>query len=314
MNSNPIDLITITGPTASGKTGFAARLAHRLNGEIISADSRQVYREMNLGTGKDYDDYIVEGAKIPFHLLDIKEPGYKYNVYEFQQDFLEVYQDIRLRNKMPFLVGGTGMYIEAVTRGYKLVPVPVNDFLRAELQDKSLSELVEMLKKLRPDLHNSTDTNHKKRTIRAIEIARYYEENDHLDISFPKLNTLMFGIKYDRESRRRRITQRLKIRLETGMIEEVEMLLKKVKPEDLIFYGLEYKYLTLYLTGELSKDEMFKKLEIAIHQFAKRQMTWFRKMEREGTVIHWIDGHLPMGEKLDSAQTILKKYGFNIEN
>ncbi len=204
------------------------------------------------------------------------------------------------------------MYIEAVTKGYKLVPVPINESLRKELEGQPLEELVEMLRKLQTDLHNTTDTRNKKRTIRAIEIARYYEENDQMDTSFPNLNTVILGVKYDRVSRRRRISERLKARLEEGMIDEVEMLLKKVKAEDLIFYGLEYKYLTLYLTGHLSKDEMFKKLEIAIHQFAKRQMTWFRKMEREGTIIHWIDGHMSKDEKLNRAHNILSKYDIKI--
>ena len=309
-----IDLITITGPTAGGKTGFAANLAKRMGGEIISADSRQVYREMNLGTGKDYEDYIVDGVKVPYHLIDIKNPGYKYNVYEFQHDFLGAFQDITARSKMPFLVGGTGMYIEAVTNGYRLVPVPINDELRSELGKKSLPELVKILKAIQPDLHNSTDTDHKKRTIRAIEIAQYYQKNDQLDTSFPKIDTVILGVKYDRDSRRKRITERLHARLHEGMIKEVEGLLTKVSPEDLIFYGLEYKFLTLYLTGELSKDEMTKKLEIAIHQFAKRQMTWFRKMERAGTKIHWIDGHMPMDEKLNRASHILKNYDIIFDN
>jgi tRNA dimethylallyltransferase len=308
------DLIAITGPTAGGKTGFAANLAQKIGGEIISADSRQVYREMNLGTGKDYDDYIVDGVKVPYHLIDIRDPGYKYNLYEFQEDFLKAFQDIVARNKVPFLVGGTGMYIEAVVNGYKLVPVPVNDKLRLELSEKHLPELVRILKEIRPDLHNSTDTSHKKRTIRAIEIAQYYLQNNELDASFPKINTVILGVKYDRESRRRRITERLHARLREGMIEEVEELLTKVAPEDLIFYGLEYKFLTLYLSGELSKDEMTTKLEIAIHQFAKRQMTWFRKMERAGNKIHWIDGHMPMHEKLARAAYILKSYDIIIDN
>jgi len=307
-----IDLITITGPTASGKTGFAAQLAYSMDGEIISADSRQVYRDMNLGTGKDYDDYIVNGTKIPFHLIDIKDPGYKYNVYEFQQDFLNAYQNILSRKKMPFLVGGTGMYIEAVTRGYKLVPVPINESLRQELQKRELGELVEMLKKTRPDLHNTTDTKNKKRTIRAIEIARYYDKHGDIDTSFPEIHTVILGVKYDRDSRRKRISKRLKERLNGGMIDEVEQLLKSIKPEDLIFYGLEYKFITQYLIGELGKEEMVKRLEIAIHQFAKRQMTWFRKMERGGTKIHWIDGHQIMEEKLRRAKTILDNYDLTL--
>ena len=309
-----IDLITITGPTASGKTCFAAQLAYKMNGEIISADSRQVYREMNVGTGKDYDDYIVNGQPIPYHLIDIRNPGYKYNVYEFQKDFLQAYNEIKSRNKMPFLVGGTGMYIEAVTKAYNLKSVPINAFLREGLKEMDLDELVKMLRKTRPDLHNTTDTENKKRTIRAIEIARYYEEHDVDESPFQKINTVILGVKYDRDSRRKRISERLKARLESGMIEEVQNLLRYVKAEDLIFYGLEYKFITQYLIGELSKEEMTQRLEIAIHQFAKRQMTWFRKMERSGTKIHWIDGHMSMQQKLESAQAILDKYDFVIKN
>lgn len=302
-----INLITVTGPTASGKTSFAARLAKLLNGEIISADSRQVYKEMNLGTGKDYDDYTVDGIRIPYHLIDIREPGYKYNVFEFQQDFIRAYNKIISRNKIPLLVGGTGMYIEAVTKGYQLINVPVNAPLRAELEKKELSTLVEQLKIMKPELHNTTDTKHKKRIIRAIEIATYYQDHDKIDTFFPDIHQLIFGIKFDRESRRRRITERLHRRLHSGMIEEVANLLKKVKAEDLIFYGLEYKYITQYLLGDLTKDELFEKLEIAIHQFAKRQMTWFRKMEREGIKIHWLDGHMSMNEKLERAKVILHR-------
>lgn len=303
-----INLITVTGPTASGKTEFAAHLALLLHSEIISADSRQVYKEMNLGTGKDYEDYTVKGIEIPYHLIDIREPGYKYNVYEFQHDFINIFEEITSRNKMPMLVGGTGMYIEAVTKGYKLINVPVNESLRMELAEKDLSELVEQLKILKPELHNATDVKHKKRTIRAIEIATYYKSHAKEDAYFPEINQLIFGVKFGRDSRRRRISERLKTRLASGMVEEVEQLLKKIKPEDLIFYGLEYKFITQYVTGILSKEEMYSKLEIAIHQFAKRQMTWFRKMEREGSKIHWMDGHVPLKEKLDRAKTVLKQH------
>ena len=306
--SNP-NLITVTGPTAGGKTLFAAHLAKSLKSEIISADSRQVYKEMTLGTGKDYDDYIIDGEQIPFHLIDIRAPGYKYNVYEFQQDFIPVFEEISSKGKIPLLVGGTGMYIEAVTKGYKLISVPVNDLLRAELQKRKLPELVSILKDKKYRLHNSTDTQHKKRTIRAIEIATYYEDHDEINTDFPEINQVTFGVKYDRDSRRKRISERLKIRLESGMVEEVEQLLKKVSPEDLIFYGLEYKFITQYLTGILTKEEMAKKLEIAIHQFAKRQMTWFRKMEREGTKIYWLDGHMSLEDKLKRAKVILNRHG-----
>ena len=303
-----INLIIVTGPTASGKTGFASHLALLLSSEIISADSRQVYREMDIGTGKDLKDYVVKDTKIPYHLIDIREPGYKYNVYEFQQDFIRVFEGITSRKKIPLLVGGTGMYIEAVTKGYKLINVPVNESLRVELEKKDLHELVDQLNLLKPELHNATDTRNKKRSIRAIEIATYYKSHGKMDTNFPEINQLIFGVKYDRESRRKRISERLRTRLASGMIEEVEQLLKKVKPEDLIFYGLEYKFITQYLTGILSEKEMYEKLEISIHQFAKRQMTWFRKMEREGTKIHWLDGHMPLEEKLDRAKTILHQY------
>jgi tRNA dimethylallyltransferase len=303
-----INLITVTGPTASGKTAFAAALASGINGEIISADSRQVYRDMNLGTGKDYKDYTVNGRIIPYHLIDIRDAGYKYNVFEFQQDFLRVFEEINARGNMPLLVGGTGMYIEAVTKGYKLINVPINDDLRNELEKKDTDELVELLKTLTPYFHNTTDTKHRKRTIRAIEIADYYKTHTEVDTHFPTINQLVFGVKYDRGNRRKRISQRLAERLKSGMIEEVEHLLQKVKADDLIFYGLEYKYITLYLTGKLSKTEMHQQLEIAIHQFAKRQMTWFRKMERQGTQIHWIEGQLGLGEKIKFAKFILSQY------
>ena len=305
---NKINLITVTGPTAGGKTSFAAHLASLLDSEIISGDSRQVYKDMNLGTGKDYDDYVVNRKKIPYHLIDIQEPGYKYNVYEFQQDFIRVFEEISLREKLPMLVGGTGMYIEAVTKGYKLHRVPTDHNLRDQLNEKDLEELVELLKKKRPALHNTTDIKNKKRIIRAIEIANYYQDHDQINTYFPKINSVIFGVKFDRDSRRKRISQRLVERLESGMIEEVEQLLKKVSAEDLIFYGLEYKFITQHLTGLLTKDDMIKKLEIAIHQFAKRQMTWFRKMEREGTKIHWLDGHLSMEDKLERSKKILGQY------
>lgn len=304
-----INLITVTGPTASGKTTFAAHLALLLQSEIISADSRQVYKKMDIGTGKDLEEYSIKGHQIPYHLINIREPGYKYNVYEFQHDFIKPFEEIRSQNKIPILVGGTGMYIEAVTKGYKLINVPVDDSLRAELEKKELEELVEQLKILKPELHNSTDIKHKKRTIRSIEIATYYQNHAEIDTKFPEIHQLIFGVKHDRGSRRKRISERLKTRLSSGMIEEVEQLLKTVNAEDLIFYGLEYKYITLYLTGELTKAQMQQKLEIAIHQFAKRQMTWFRKMEREGTKIYWLDGLMPLEEKLDRAKSILRLHG-----
>jgi tRNA dimethylallyltransferase len=304
-----VDMITITGPTASGKTGLAAHLAHELNTEIISADSRQVYREMDIGTGKDLEDYLVDGHQVPYHLIDFLEPGYKYNVFEYQKDFLKAFETLRNKGKPPILAGGTGMYIEAVLKGYRLIDVPPDDNLRSELQNKSQEELVSILRELNPELHNTTDTEHKKRTIRAIEIARYYKENPTVSIDFPKIDTAIIGVKYDRPAQKRKISARLKQRLEEGMIEEVEKLLEKVPSETLVYYGLEYKFITHYLQNTLSYDEMFKKLEVAIHQLAKRQMTWFRKMERQGWNIHWIDGHMPMEQKLERAFEILNQYG-----
>ncbi|MCF6356679.1 MAG: tRNA (adenosine(37)-N6)-dimethylallyltransferase MiaA [Draconibacterium sp.] len=293
------NLVTILGPTATGKTGVAANLAAKINGEIISADSRQVYRGMDLGTGKDYDDYFVEGKEIPSHLIDIVDAGVHYNVYRFQTDFIKVFNDINLRNKMPVLCGGSGLYLEAVLKNYRLIEVPPNKDLRKELDGKTLAELTEILKKLKPELHNYTDVETDRRAVRAIEIEKYYSENPKLDTSYPKIESLNIGIDFDREMRRQRITTRLKQRLDEGMLDEVRKLLDSgLTPEQLIYYGLEYKFLTLHLTGELSFDEMFNKLEIAIHQFAKRQMTWFRGMEKRGTKIHWINGHLPMEKKV----------------
>lgn len=296
------DIIAITGPTASGKTPFAAALAHALDTEIISADSRQLYRRMDIGTGKDLADYVIEGVQVPFHLIDIAEPGYKYNVFEYQRDFLEAYHDIRSRGKLPLLCGGTGMYLEAVLKGYKLLPVPENAELREQLADKTLEELTQMLSDYK-QLHNTTDVDTVKRAIRAIEIEEYYAKNQLEAREFPALNSLIIGVDIDRELRREKISRRLKQRLNEGMVEEVRQLLESgIPPEDLIYYGLEYKYLTLYLTGELSFNEMYKSLEIAIHQFAKRQMTWFRGMERRGFTIHWIDATASMEEKI--AQTL----------
>ncbi len=294
------NLITILGPTATGKTGLAAYLASRLNGEVISADSRQIYRGMDLGTGKDYADYFVDGVEIPSHLVDIENAGVHYNVFRFQTDFIQVFEEIRSRNKFPVLCGGSGLYIEAVLKNYRLIEVPPNKELRKELEGKTLVELTEILKNLKPKLHNHTDVETDRRAIRAIEIEKYYAENPQFDSSFPEINSLNIGIDFDRDLRRQRITARLKQRLEEGMLDEVQKLLDSgLTPEQLIYYGLEYKYLTLHLTGELSYDEMFRQLEIAIHQFAKRQMTWFRGMEKRGTKIHWINGHLPMEEKVE---------------
>jgi tRNA dimethylallyltransferase len=301
------NLITVLGPTASGKTLFGAHLADALSGEIISADSRQVYKGMDLGTGKDYDDYIVSGETIPVHLVDIHEAGYKYNLFEFQEDFIRTFVDIQTREKVPIMVGGTGMYIEAILDKYQLVKVPLNMELRNDLEDKSQKELAEILISYDTDLHNTTDLKIRKRTIRAIEIADYYSRNPMHSDDQPEIRSLIFGVKYDRNSRRKKITQRLKARLNEGMIEEVRSLLERIPPDDLIYYGLEYKFLTLHLTGQLNYQEMFNKLEVAIHQFAKRQMTWFRKMERHGFDIHWLDGHIPLDEKIKKSVKIIRK-------
>ncbi len=292
------NLITILGPTATGKTGLAAHLAASINGEIISADSRQIYRGMDLGTGKDYADYFVDGVEIPSHLVDIEDAGVHYNVFRFQTDFIRVFNDMKFREKFPVLCGGSGLYIEAVLKNYRLIEVPPNKTLRKELEGKSLIELTEILKNMKPKLHNHTDVETDRRAIRAIEIEKYYTENAQFDSSFPDINSLNIGINFDRDLRRQRITTRLKQRLEEGMLDEVKKLLDSgLTPDQLIYYGLEYKYLTLHLIGKLTYDEMFRQLEIAIHQFAKRQMTWFRGMEKRGTKIHWIDGHLGMEEK-----------------
>ena len=299
------DLITILGPTASGKTPLAAHLADKLNTEIISGDSRQIYRRMDLGTGKDLVDYVVEGRPVPYHLIDIVEPGYKYNVFEYQRDFLKAYEDITSRGKMPILCGGTGMYIESVLKGYRLLPVPENLELRASLEGKTLEELTRILEGYKK-LHNSTDVDTAKRAIRAIEIEEYYKQQPPEYREFPTLNSLIVGVDIDRELRREKITRRLKQRLEEGMVEEVRGLLAEGIPaENLIYYGLEYKFLTQYAIGELTFDEMFNRLETAIHQFAKRQMTWFRGMERRGFTIHWLDATLPMEEKVEHITNLI---------
>jgi tRNA dimethylallyltransferase len=300
------NLITILGPTATGKTGIAANLAAELGAEIISADSRQVYRGMDLGTGKDYEDYFVDGVEIPSHLVDIEDAGVHYNVYRFQTDFIKVYEEIKSRNKIPVLCGGSGLYLEAVLKNYRLIEVPPNKILRKELEGKSLEELTEILKNLKPELHNHTDVETDRRAVRAIEIEKYYAENPKMDTSYPEIKSLNIGVDFDRNMRRQRITTRLKQRLDEGMLDEVQKLLDSgLTPDQLIYYGLEYKFLTLHLVGELSFDEMFAKLENAIHQFAKRQMTWFRGMEKRGTKIHWINGHLTMEEKVNE---IIKIY------
>ena len=317
-------MITILGPTASGKTPVAAHLAAQIGGEIISADSRQVYRRMDLGTGKDLADYRLNiknetfldkpsgkaERNIRYHLIDICEPGTKYNLFQYQQDFFDAYQDIQSRGAVPILCGGTGLYIEAVLKGYQLSPVPQNQALRDSLEGKSLPELTKMLEDLKvktgTNMHNTTDVDSCQRAIRAIEIETYNLENPVPRRELPPVDSLIIGIDIDRELRREKITRRLKTRLDEGMVDEVRHLLDEgIAPEDLIYYGLEYKFLTEYITGQLTYDEMFSRLEIAIHQFAKRQMTWFRGMERRGFTIHWIDATLPMEAKINE---ILKLY------
>ena len=307
-------LITILGPTASGKTPLAAALAREVNGEIISADSRQVYRRMDIGTGKDLADYttIVDGmpVNIPSHLIDICEPGTKYNLFQYQQDFFDAYNDVVGRGVTPILCGGTGLYIEAVLKGYHLSPVPQNAELRAQLEGKSLEELTLLLENLKKEngsvMHNKTDVDSCQRAIRAIEIETYNKEHPMPLRELPPIPSLIIGVNIDRELRREKITRRLKARLDEGMVDEIRSLLDSGIPaEDLIYYGLEYKYLTEYVTGKLTYDEMLRQLEIAIHQFAKRQMTWFRGMERRGFTIHWIDATLPMEEKVQLIKQLL---------
>ena len=297
-------MITIIGPTASGKTALAADLAARVGGEVISADSRQVYRRMDIGTGKDLADYTVDGVKVPYHLIDIAEPGTRYNLFQYQHDFLKAYNDVTRRGAVPVLCGGSGLYVEAVLKGYRLAPVPENKELRASLEGKSLDELTEILAGLKrkngSTMHNTTDVDTTKRAIRAIEIETFSGEHPTEGADLPAIDTVIVGLDISREERRRRITQRLRQRLDSGMVDEVRSLLAGgIAADDLIYYGLEYKYVTEYAIGRITHEEMFRQLEIAIHQFAKRQMTWFRGMERRGMAIHWIDAMLPTGEKVD---------------
>lgn len=299
------DIITILGPTASGKTALATRLAYQMgNAEIISADSRQVYRGMNIGTGKDLGDYTINGTPIPYHLIDIVDAGEKYNLFQFQQDFWVAYHDIRSRGKFPILCGGTGLYIESVLRSYKMVPVPENTILRQQLSSKTLDELTQILSTYKT-LHNTTDVDTPKRAIRAIEIQQYYQENKIDEREFPHLNSLNIGVSIERDLRRQKITQRLHDRLREGMLQEVEGLLKHVSSEDLMYYGLEYKYLTMCCLGQLSYEEMVRQLEIAIHQFAKRQMTWFRGMERRGIPIIWQNAQDNLQSRVDAIIAML---------
>ena len=304
-------MVTILGPTASGKTTLATRLAHTIGGEIISADSRQVYRNMDIGTGKDLADYVVDGKKIPYHLIDIAEAGTKYNLYQYQHDFHVAYQDIVSRDERPILCGGTGLYLEAVLKGYALSPVPQNSELRERLEGKSLAELTQKLSDLKAQtglvMHNTTDVDSCQRAIRAIEIETYNIEHTTALRTMPGIDSLIIGVNIEREERRRKITARLKQRLDEGMVEEVRTLLDSgIAADDLIYYGLEYKFITEYIIGKLTYEEMFRQLEIAIHQFAKRQMTWFRGMERRGTTIHWVDASLPMSEKLKEVLQLME--------
>ncbi len=303
--SNKYNLVVVLGPTASGKTALAAPLAHQINGEIISADSRQVYRQMNLGTGKDYEDYLIDGTQVPYHLIDVADAGYKYNVYEYQRDFFEVFQDINRRDKFPVMCGGTGMYIEAVLSGFKMIQVPSNIELRETLENYTLEELSEMLASMKK-MHNTTEADTKKRAIRAIEIETYYQSHPEIEVDLPELRPLIIGVDIDRELRREKITTRLKVRLQEGMVDEVKGILASgVKHEDLLYYGLEYKYLTQYVLGEITYEEMFDRLNIAIHQFAKRQMTWFRKMDRSGFNIHWLNAKDPIPNRLEEVKGLL---------
>ena len=318
MSSKAIDnmqnqkMITILGPTASGKTSVAAALALRTGGEIISADSRQVYRRMDIGTGKDLADYTIGDVHIPYHLIDIADPGTKYNLFQYQQDFHTVYNDIRSRGKLPILCGGTGLYIEAVLGGYSLSPVPQNQKLRESLEGKSLDQLTQMLVQLKQkngsNMHNRTDVDTAQRAIRAIEIETYNLEHPTPERQMPPVDSLVIGINIDRELRREKITRRLKARLEEGMCDEIRSLIDGgVNPDDLIYYGLEYKFVTEYVVGKTSYEEMFRQLEIAIHQFAKRQMTWFRGMERRGYTIHWIDAAQSMDEKVEAIMSLMNE-------
>jgi tRNA dimethylallyltransferase len=301
------DLLVITGPTASGKTTLAVNLADRLGGEVISADSRQVYRGMDLGTGKDYSDYTVDGRSVPYHLIDIVDPGYKYNVFEYQREFIRVYNDIIRRSVFPVMCGGSGMYVDSIITGYKMKEVPPDSGLRARLEKKTMEELIGILSTFKK-LHNTTDIDTKKRVIRAIEIEQNNRSGDEKQSQFPRLKALIVGIMFDREERRRRITERLKKRLDEGMVDEVRKLLENgIRKETLIYYGLEYKYITLFLAGKYGYDEMISNLEIAIHQYAKRQMTWLRGMEKKGIIIHWLDGKRPLNEMVTEVLDLLEQ-------
>ncbi len=298
------NMICVLGATATGKTSLAVELAHEFNGEVVSADSRQVYRGMDIGTGKDITEYTFKGKHIPYHLIDIVDAGYKYNLYEYQKDFLNVWYDMHRRQKPMILCGGTGLYLEAVLKGYRLIYVPVNENLRESLAGKTLTELTHILKEYK-ELHNTTEVDTVKRAIRAIEIENYYKSHPEIKTDYPEINPLIVGINFNRDIRRKRITQRLHARLEEGMLNEVKTLLNLgITPDELIYYGLEYKFLTLHIIGEISYDTMVNKLNTAIHQFAKRQMTWFRKMERDGFKIMWLDGDMSNEEKVEKVKDL----------
>jgi tRNA dimethylallyltransferase len=301
-------IIVILGPTATGKTKMAVRLAQKYGGEIVSADSRQVYKGMDIGTGKDIEEYSFEGKSVPYHLIDIVDPGYEFNVFEFHRDFHKAYNDIVSRGKMPIMCGGSGLYLDAVISGYKFNKVPFNEFLRKNLEELSEEELIKKLKSYGP-LHNVTDTLERHRLIRAIEIAEFEKKNESMADDFPEINSINFGIRFERETIRRRITERLEFRLNNGLIDEVRELLDGgITPEQLMFYGLEYKYVTMLVTGEMEYNEMFTLLNTAIHQYAKKQMTWYRKMEKKGVKIHWIDGNINLDNKVTVVLGILRNH------
>ncbi len=307
MTNEPI--ITVLGPTATGKTGVAVRIATELGGEVVSADSRQVFRRMDIGSGKDLSEYQYNGAPIPYHLIDIEEPGVEYNVFRYQQAAYEAMAGIRSRGHRIVLCGGSGMYVEAVLRGYRLFPVPENPELRNELAARTDEELAEMLAAYK-SLHNDTDTSERPRLIRAIEIEDYYAKHPELSERVRPLDSAIIGLRGERDNIRERITRRLQARLKEGMVDEVRALLDEgIPPERLIRYGLEYKFVTQYLTGELHYGDMVTLLNTAIHQFSKRQMTWFRRMERMGFNIHWVDADLPEEEKFGLIYRYLRDEG-----
>ncbi|WP_371376565.1 tRNA (adenosine(37)-N6)-dimethylallyltransferase MiaA [Thalassotalea aquiviva] len=285
------NLLAILGATASGKTRLAVDLAKQLNGEVISADSRQVYKGLDIGSGKDLEEY----GTIPYHLIDIVEPGYEYNIFDFQGDFIKAFEDITERNKFPILAGGSALYVDAVLKDYRLVEVPTNPKLRAELEDKTQPQLADILLSLKPNQHNTTDLLERERIIRAIEIAKGELDSSNPSHQMPNITPLIMAIKWSREQSRERITYRLKQRFEQGLIDEVETLHKQgVSWDTLYFYGLEYRFIGQYLQGLINKNDCFQKLNSAIHQFAKKQDTWLRRLERQGQQVHWLDGQQPL--------------------